>query len=229
MDGTGWNDELELDGAGDCGDGGDAGDANAQSKRRRRIRNQKQQELNRLAQQRYRLRKKQRYTDLQSTVCGLTNQLDAVPILESEAAVLKRGQAELQVQLHSREQALSAASATISAQAAQIASQAARIEQQSSQLEAATTQARQTSAMLNVDPTQLSDRLMAVIQQAVAAAQQPSGTASPPLSQEELMQRISHSLQSCCRELLLGPQSKAAGALSGVKAAPLAAFPVPCC
>lgn len=53
MDGTGWADELELDGAGDCGDA-DAGDANAQSKRRRRIRNQKQQELNRLAQQRYR-------------------------------------------------------------------------------------------------------------------------------------------------------------------------------
>ncbi|MEW5307434.1 MAG: hypothetical protein WDW36_009831 [Sanguina aurantia] len=217
MDGTGWNDELELDGAGDCGDGGDAGDANAQSKRRRRIRNQKQQELNRLAQQRYRLRKKQRYTDLQSTVCGLTNQLDAVPILESEAAVLKRGQAELQPAPPSPHKPPRSPARR----------PASNSSPRSSRLRRA--QARQTSAMLNVDPTQLSDRLMAVIQQAVAAAQQPSGTASPPLSQEELMQRISHSLQSCCRELLLGPQSKAAGALSGVKAAPLAAFPVPCC
>lgn len=163
-------------------------------------------------------------------MCGLTNQLDAVTILETEAVVLKQGQTELQVMLTSRDQALAVASATIGAQAIQIATQAQRLEQQSAQLEIAQMQARQAAAFLSLDPTQLSERLMAVIQSAVSAIEQPSPSSpsAQPLSQEELMQRISHSLQSCCRELLCGPQGKVPANL-GPKPAPLAAFPVPCC
>ncbi|KAI8469114.1 MAG: hypothetical protein J3K34DRAFT_288805 [Monoraphidium minutum] len=68
--------------------GGGGGARKGKGKRRRRVRNAKQQELNRLAQQRYRERKKAKFSVLQGTVEELSEQLERLAALESGAAAM---------------------------------------------------------------------------------------------------------------------------------------------
>ncbi|GAX75041.1 hypothetical protein CEUSTIGMA_g2485.t1 [Chlamydomonas eustigma] len=84
----------------DASDG--AGD-DAYGKRRRRIRNAKQQELNRLAQQRYRQRKKQKYGDLQAAVDDLSAKMEIIARLEDEAEILKKNNADAQSKIQQQQ------------------------------------------------------------------------------------------------------------------------------
>lgn len=100
-------------------------DGNA--RRRRRVRNAKQQELNRLAQQRYRERKKQKYTTLQSAVGALSGQLEELRSLTEQNNALYNSN-------HALEQALEQCKMELEAQKQLAAHQQKQLEFQEQQL-----------------------------------------------------------------------------------------------
>lgn len=63
----------------------------------------KQQEANKIAQQRYRERKKQKFHEMEATIEQLTQQLQALQALQSRNQILEGLNGELQAQLSSRE------------------------------------------------------------------------------------------------------------------------------
>mmetsp|Transcript_8875 Transcript_8875/g.18947 ORF Transcript_8875/g.18947 Transcript_8875/m.18947 type:complete len:343 (-) Transcript_8875:217-1245(-) len=125
-----------LAGAGlsDCGLGD--GQGGQGGRRRRRIRNAKQQELNRLAQQRYRQRKKQKAVDLQSAVEDLSTRLHTLATLQAEVSSLKKSNAVAQAALADKDTALAAAQERLRLQAERLREQEGRIGAQEAQLAA---------------------------------------------------------------------------------------------
>lgn len=203
-------------------------DNTASGKRRRRIRNSKQQELNRLAQQRYRQRKKEKYSELQCTVGCLQSQMDRLSFLEKETTQLKQGQAQLQAQLAARDAALAVAQQQVRAVAVQLKAaqdkcvaqeravqdQAAVIDQQRQQLK--------SSTLAGLDPQSLSDRLLAIVKTALEEASAQSGSAAAALTSEAVVQQISRTLTSCCRDLVY--QGKQPLPAEAPKAIPVSCF-----
>lgn len=193
-------------------------DQNGDGKRRRRIRNAKQQELNRLAQQRYRQRKKQKYSDLQSTVDELNQKMAIILRLEGEAEVLKQREAAVQSALRNRDAALVVAQATVQQQAVLLEQQRQQISKQQQQLEAAKLQQQQGCApspppcpSASAEPQQpgtgpdqsaLYDRLVSALRSALSEVCQEQGLHASSAAQEQVLLRFRRSLSSCCSEVL---------------------------
>lgn len=126
-------------------------------KRRRRIRNSKQQELNRLAQQRYRMRKKEKFGELQVAVNSLSDKVQQLRVLEGEAQQLRSAKFNLTQQLHQRDQTLAQLNNALGCQAAALSATSKRAEQLEKQLDLSTGQlqeARQRNAQLSLEATQ---------------------------------------------------------------------------
>lgn len=145
-----------------------------EKRRRRRLRNAKQQELNRLAQQRYRERKKQKYTSLQSAVDELAQRLEELTTLQAENAALHTKTEELQHALDDSEELLSAQKRTVGAQRATIASQSATIASQNAQLQQQAAQLAAQAAQL----TELQQKLAATTAAGAADAANAPTTAA---------------------------------------------------
>ncbi|KAL4444881.1 hypothetical protein ABPG77_003931 [Micractinium sp. CCAP 211/92] len=86
--------------AGD-GSGGEGGGATAGGGKLKKT--LKQQEANKIAQQRYRERKKQKFHEMEATIEQLTRQLQALQALQSRNQILEGLNVELQAQLSSKE------------------------------------------------------------------------------------------------------------------------------
>ncbi|KAL4448105.1 hypothetical protein ABPG75_005324 [Micractinium tetrahymenae] len=82
------------------GSGGEGGSAAAGGKQRKTL---KQQEANKIAQQRYRERKKQKFHEMEATIEQLTKQLQSLQALQSRNQILEGLNGELQCQLMSKE------------------------------------------------------------------------------------------------------------------------------
>lgn len=212
------DDDDELDSS---HEGGTAG-----GKRRRRQRNLKQQELNRLAQQRYRQRKKDKYSELQVTVGSLQSQLDRLSVLEGEAAQFKAAQAQLQAQVASRDAALAQAAAQLRAATAQAKAaqdKCAAQERVAAEQQAVIDQQRQqlrTTTVAGLDPQALSDRLLSIIKAALAEA---GAQQQQLLASEAVVQQISRTLTSSCRDLIY-QQRLLAPSEAAPKAIPVSCF-----
>ncbi|KAG2443290.1 hypothetical protein HYH02_009360 [Chlamydomonas schloesseri] len=242
--------EEDADGGATSGKGG--------GKRRRRIRTERQQVLNRLAQQRYRQRKKEKVAALQHNVDALQSQLERVSFLEAQCDTLRGTVAQLGADLAAKDAGLAAAQSQLrqtavllkgaqdkcTAQERQLAEQAQVLEAQRAQL--------RTSSLAGLDPQALSDRLLALVKEAFAAAAAersseidgaavpaapagaaaaPSAVAAPaaqaPLAMsEEVVAALSRSLTCCCRELVFA--SKGLGGKQAAAEAP-SVIPVQCC
>ncbi|KAL6764767.1 hypothetical protein V8C86DRAFT_2469833 [Haematococcus lacustris] len=221
-----------------------------QSKRRRRIRNAKQQELNRLAQQRYRMRKKQRQQDLQVTVDTLATQLSQLKMLENEIEVLKKDKRQLQIQLHAQTATLQQSVAHGKAQEAVItqlshtnAELQLRLSQQQQAVAANTSASPGSLAALS--PSVLSEQLVAVLQTALAevglldqiqAASNSSGAGTGNMLHEALLRAIQQQVQRACwRDVAVSQhQAVRAGAAPSLlvgqaSGTSLAAITVSCC
>ncbi|PNH08203.1 hypothetical protein TSOC_005279 [Tetrabaena socialis] len=221
---------------------GRAGSA-AGGKRRRRTRTERQQVLNRLAQQRYRQRKKEKVQALQSTVGTLQCQLDRLSFLEAENTQLRATTQRLGEQLGAKDGALTAAQQQLRQACTQLKSvsdKCAGAERQVAEQQAALEAQRQqlrASTLAGVDPQALSDRLLAIVKEALgevqasppaaaeAAAAAGGGAPAPRLLLDELLvARISRALTSCCRELVYATKGSA-----GAGAEAPAAITVSCC
>lgn len=155
------------------------------SKRRRRVRNAKQQELNRLAQQRYRQRKKQRYCDLQSTVDGLTAQLKALSTVEKENAVLRSNGAQLQAKVAAQASKISQLESKLSEKEQQLKAQEGMevrlkqqeelINKQQAQIQAQAKQLEQLQSQSSItDTNALFEKVSAAIRAALGEAKEHS-------------------------------------------------------
>ncbi|KXZ47700.1 hypothetical protein GPECTOR_33g582 [Gonium pectorale] len=221
------------------------------AKRRRRTRTERQQVLNRLAQQRYRQRKKEKVQALQSTVGTLQSQLDRLSFLESENTELRATTAALSSQLAAKDAAivtmqtqLRAACGQLKAQADKAAAAERLVAEQAATLESQRQQLR-ASSLAGLDPQALSDRLLGIIKEALAgaegggsaggadpaaagAAAGSSGGGSSGLLSDEVVTRISRTLTSCCRELVYATKQVGKQVPQAEAAAP-SAIPVSCC
>lgn len=207
------NIKVETDVDGEEGKGA----TGPQKGRRRRIRNAKQQELNRLAQQRYRQRKKQRYVDLQSTVDLLQEKMNALEVLEKEASGLRQTRQELVVQVQQRDGTIAQLQHKVKQQEdalqvkdVQLAEQGRVIAEQQAHMK-----------LLGADPHTLCEKLSEVIRAALIEA-----GGSQPSFQEKVLQHVKTSLtgMGCSRDLQL---HKPAKQTSGGDTPP--AIPVSCC
>lgn len=180
---------LELDAAGNP------------TKRRRRVRNAKQQELNRLAQQRYRQRKKQRYSDLQTTVDALANQLEALTAAEKENVALRNTNSQLREKLMMQTSKVSQLERKVEEQESRLKCQDSllqRVKQQEEiiakqqeQLQAQSTQIDQLKSQLSTTDTNvLLDKVSAAIRSALGDVKEHSIA-------DKVMQHICR----CCREM----------------------------
>lgn len=164
------------------------------SKRARRIRTPKQQELNRLAQQRYRERKKQKYTSLQQAVDELSIQLDKVAVIEGEKAELMDQNAELEELLTKQTIKVQARDTIIKQQQKQIDAQQAEI-----------LSLRQKVAALSAGEQSADNQLLQQLASAVQTAfdENECKSAQIALGQfpEVLMDSIRKTVQQCCREI----------------------------
>lgn len=188
-------------------------------KRRRRVRNTKQQELNRLAQQRYRQRKKEKYSELQTAVNSLREKIEELNLLQKETDSLRFAQSELQKQVATRDAALQQAHVQMKNQAQVMKAQQEKCQLQERQIadqQQTLEQQRQhlrTATLAGLDPQALSDRLLSVIKQAFSEVSAQQGPATgDALSSEVLVQQISRTLTSCCRELMSNPTKQSAAA-----------------
>ncbi|GLC43046.1 hypothetical protein PLESTB_000273300 [Pleodorina starrii] len=236
------------------------------AKRRRRTRTERQQVLNRLAQQRYRQRKKEKVQALQSTVGCLQSQLDRLSLLEAENAELRATTQQLGAQMGAKDATLLAVQQQLRATAIALKGQHDRCAAQERQLaEAQATMEAQrqqlrASSLAGLDPQALSDRLLAIIKEALAEAAGgggggggggsgsgssaagsgsaasasgggaagggggSGGAAASLLMSDAVVQRISRTLTSCCRELVYATKGKQAAAAEAPSA-----IPVSCC
>ncbi|KAF6263428.1 hypothetical protein COO60DRAFT_1698844 [Scenedesmus sp. NREL 46B-D3] len=216
------------------------------SKRRRRIRNAKQQELNRLAQQRYRERKKQKYCNLQGTVDELSVRLSQLNTLEAANSELhsRNGQLEgvvkqQQVQLQQQQDTISKQAQQLQTQAQQLAhqaqqlqSQVLRVEQQDRQLAElkghVAAAAAGSSNQQQPAADQLNDQLALAVRAVLTGVS--SMTSMLPAKDAQQMQQVVTTLpdsilqqiRSCCRDVALHLKK------SEVKELPHA-VQVPCC
>ncbi|GFR52216.1 hypothetical protein Agub_g14757 [Astrephomene gubernaculifera] len=250
------------------------------TKRRRRTRTERQQVLNRLAQQRYRQRKKEKVQALQSTVGCLQSQLDRLSFLEAENTELRATTQQLGEQLASKDaallhvqQQLRQTGFALRAQQERCAAHERQIAEQQQTVEAQRQQLR-CSTFAGLDPQALSDRLLSIVKEALAdaaaqgafadhgsngvtaasssssgsapfgsASAAPSSSSSPSAQQQQqsaasmaaaslllsdaVVQRISRTLTSCCRELVYATKGKQ-GAAAAAADTP-SAIPVSCC
>ncbi|GIL92557.1 hypothetical protein Vretimale_18974 [Volvox reticuliferus] len=213
-------------------------------KRRRRTRTERQQHLNRLAQQRYRQRKKEKVQALQCTVGTLQSQLDRLSLLEAENAELRATTQQMGEQMGAKDaallhmqQQLRQTCVALRAQQEKCAAQERQITEAQQTLEAQRQQLR-SSSLAGLDPQVLSDRLLAIIKEALADAQADSSSVgtggsgaqgqqlAQPISlmSDMVVQRISRTLTSCCRELVYSTKVKQAAAADAPSA-----IPVSCC
>lgn len=226
QDGDQDQDDAVTDGQGEApGKGG---------KRRRRNRTERQQVLNRLAQQRYRQRKKEKVQQLQSSVCTLQTQLDRLSFLETENAALRATASSLGSELAAKDAALKTTSeqlrqtAVLFKQSVERCSAAERSLTEAQQTVEAQRQQLRSSTLLGMDPQALADRLMGIIKQALVEAaeaeaqQQPAAMAL--LGNEALVAAIGRSLTSACRRELVY-----AGKGAQVVAEAPSSIPVSCC
>jgi len=170
------------------------------SKRSRRVRTPKQQELNRLAQQRYRERKKQKYSSLQQAVDALSVQLERVAVVEEERDNLQAEKEDLQLllkqqtsKLHNRESVITKQQKMINDQQAEIAA----LKQRLNALPAAD----------SATDLRLLQHLGSVINTAITTALEEHGCKSAmvgPLS-KVLMDKIKNTVGQCCREITTEP------------------------
>ncbi|EFJ48934.1 hypothetical protein VOLCADRAFT_104481 [Volvox carteri f. nagariensis] len=221
-------------------------------KRRRRTRTERQQVLNRLAQQRYRQRKKEKVQALQSTVGTLQSQLDRLSFLEAENADLRATTQQLGEQIGVKDaallqmqQQLRQTCVALKVQQEKCAAQERQLTEAQQTMEAQRQQLR-SSSLAGLDPQALSDRLLAIIKEALADAQSAGGSGggcsgssssqggsggqgqlAQPLSlmSDAVVQRISRTLTSCCRELVYATKGKQAAAAADTPSA----IPVSCC
>lgn len=167
------------------------------SKRSRRVRTPKQQELNRLAQQRYRERKKQKYTNLQQAVDALSVQLERVAVVEEERNVLQAEKEELEVVVKQQTTKIMARDNIIKQQQKQIEAQQAEIAALKQRLSAL------PAPLNNVEMSQL---LRTAITSAVSKVLEEQDCKSAqmlvPLSEVVLEKLTTSVFQHCnCREL----------------------------
>ncbi|KAF8066407.1 hypothetical protein HT031_002731 [Scenedesmus sp. PABB004] len=203
------------------GGGGSGAGGKGAPKRRRRIRNAKQQELNRLAQQRYRERKKQKYSSLQGTVEELSTRLGQLNTLEAANGELAQRNGQLQGVVAEQQARLAAQQQTIGQQAAQLESQAAQLSRQAAQLQSQGLRIEQQEGTI----AELRGRLAAAggegelneqLSLAVRAVLAGVGSMAslPPLSSSKdaavvsamftsLPEPVLAQLRSCCREVAL--------------------------
>ncbi|KAG2492800.1 hypothetical protein HYH03_008960 [Edaphochlamys debaryana] len=224
-------------------------------KRRRRIRTERQQVLNRLAQQRYRQRKKEKVQALQTNVATLQEQLDRLALLEVENVELRNSAAKLSSDVAGRDAQLAAAAAALRNTQLALKSTSDRcaaaertVSEQQQTIEGMRSQLR-SSTLAGMDPQALSDRLLAIIKEALAdvsASGSGSGSGSgqagggacsmegvsgaggsgaQSLVSEAVIERIGRTLTSCCRELVYATKGLQSSATSEAPAA----IPVSCC
>eukprot|EP00775_Hariotina_reticulata_P003179 gene3179-3457_t len=222
------------------------------TKRRRRIRNAKQQELNRLAQQRYRERKKQKYSNLQGTVDELSMRLHQLNTLEAANSelvqrnhqletVVKEQQSQLQNQrdtIAKHAQQLSTQAHQLATQAQQLKQQVQRIEQQDRQVTelrsklAAASQPVPASTTvaggIAAEDQQLNDQLALAVR-AVLTGVSSMASVLPAKDAQQMQLMVSQlpdallqQIRSCCREVALHLKN------TEVKEQPHA-IQVPCC
>jgi uncharacterized protein (DUF3084 family) len=168
------------------------------SKRSRRVRTPKQQELNRLAQQRYRERKKQKYTSLQQAVDALSVQLDRVAVVEEERDNLQGENEDLQQLLKTQNQKLQARDITIKQQQKQIDTQQTEIGALKQRLNALTTAESSTDM-------RMLQQLAAAIKTAFEENECNSSQMVLHQFPEMLLENISKTVRQCCREITPEP------------------------
>uniref|UniRef100_A0A383VKC7 BZIP domain-containing protein n=1 Tax=Tetradesmus obliquus TaxID=3088 RepID=A0A383VKC7_TETOB len=216
------------------------------SKRRRRIRNAKQQELNRLAQQRYRERKKQKYCNLQGTVDELSVRLSQLNTLEAANSELAQRNGQLEGVVKQQQVQLQQQQDTISKQAQQLQTQAQQLAHQAQQLQSQVLHIEQQDRQLAelkgrtaggssssqqqqpADADQLNDQLALAVRAVLTGVS--SMTSMLPAKDAQQMQQVVTTLpdsilqqiRSCCREVALHLKK------TDVKEMPHA-VQVPCC
>ncbi|KAG1663078.1 hypothetical protein FOA52_011599 [Chlamydomonas sp. UWO 241] len=222
------------------GEADPSGTTGAEGKRRRRIRNAKQQELNRLAQQRYRQRKKKKYTDLQSTVEELTASTDEIQRLEDEADELLRREADAVSALARRDVELATAGTQLAAQGRALAETRAKLTVTQGQLatlllQQHTARQRNIAAAAAVAAASAAAAAAAATTAAAvptptpAVEQQPRASVStsgaapagkpPPLTEQQLCDKLitalSVALGEVCKEHGLSPSPEAQTSVLG--------------
>lgn len=214
-------------------------DEDGKQRRRRRSRNSKQQELNRLAQQRYRERKKQKYTDMQQSVDALACQLGQLSTLQKENRLLRGRAQELEVtiqkkdlqvkqhqeQLKTTHQILTKQVNTIREQQATIGQQGKRVQEQAAQAQEMQHKLDNTldAALLSLDADTVSSKVVAAVKSAMTSSKE-FKSLHPTLAQmpDAVVQQISSTLTRCCAEMYLQLKQSA-------RSEPPAAIQVPCC
>eukprot|EP00878_Enallax_costatus_P001314 GHUV01001460.1.p1 GENE.GHUV01001460.1~~GHUV01001460.1.p1 ORF type:complete len:379 (+),score=156.33 GHUV01001460.1:524-1660(+) len=220
---------------------------NGVSKRRRRIRNAKQQELNRLAQQRYRERKKQKYSVLQGTVDELSVRISQLNTLEAANSELQQRNVQLEIVVKDQTGQLRSQQDTIAKQAQQLQTQAVQLQQQAQQLQqqvqhieqqekqvtelkskvAASTSS--TASQTGAESDVITDEKIALAIRAVLTGVSTMTSMLPGKDTQQMQQMVTQlpdsllqQLRTCCREVALHLKA------TEVKEQPLAVS-VPCC
>lgn len=169
-------------------------------KRRRRIRNAKQQELNRLAQQRYRERKKKRHQDLQVTVDTLATQLSELKAKDEVIADLKKSKAQLEQTVLAQQAVLHQARDTLTLQARTIADQERALIEHKAVIEKQRQQQQLLAGSAQLDPNILTEQLGNILKDAFTEMGANVSSAAAQLLQDKLLAAVSR-LGSCWRDV----------------------------
>lgn len=171
-----------------------------------------------------RQRKKQRQSDLQTTVDALSTQLDQLRTLENEVSSLQKTHVELRKQLAAQQTTLAAAHEKIVAQERTIAEQHELINVQKAQLEQAQSASVQSVQLANVDPAALSEHLCTVLKTVMSeVGLQGSSAQQGPALQETMLRVLNAHLTNCWRDIRMATSQQA-----GTHKAP-APITVSCC
>ena len=168
------------------------------AKRSRRVRTPKQQELNRLAQQRYRERKKQKYTSLQQAVDALSVQLDRVAVVEEERDNLQAENEELQ-------QLLKAQTHKVQARDVVVRQQQKQLELQTTEISALQQRLTALSAADSSPDLRMLQQLAVAIKTALEENEFTSAQMVLHQYPDILLDSISKTVRQCCREMAQEP------------------------